>query len=278
MGSIAMDTSGNIALGYSVSSSIMYPSVRYTGRMKYDPPGQMTIAEKTVIDGSGSQTGIWDGRGRWGDYSAMSIDPVNPQTFWYTQEYYTSTSQMAWQTRIAAFSFSGILNIHATSSVSAVCTGGSVQLDVEVYGVSGNLSYSWTSIPPGFTSDLKDPIVSPVINTEYIVLVANGSETKTDTLRIFVIPSSSLNAGRDTSYCRNVDKILMQGRAVNYITTKWLTSGDGTFDNPYSLKTFYTPGINDRSADYVDLKLIAYPQPPCNSLSDIQHIVLLPCK
>jgi len=37
MGSIAMDSSGNIALGYSVSGSILYPSIRYTGEKRMMP-------------------------------------------------------------------------------------------------------------------------------------------------------------------------------------------------------------------------------------------------
>ncbi|HNY02356.1 MAG TPA: hypothetical protein PKG48_07210, partial [Bacteroidales bacterium] len=68
MGSIGMDSLGNIALGYSVSSSNLFPSIRYTGRLANDPLGQMTIAEKGIINGGGSQT---NSDGRWGDYSAM---------------------------------------------------------------------------------------------------------------------------------------------------------------------------------------------------------------
>ncbi len=56
MGSAAMDASGNIALGYSVSSAATYPSVRYTGRLAGDPPGTLPQGEATLIAGSGSQT------------------------------------------------------------------------------------------------------------------------------------------------------------------------------------------------------------------------------
>ncbi|NQV02801.1 MAG: hypothetical protein HQ542_09155, partial [Bacteroidia bacterium] len=74
MGSLAMDSLGNIALGYSISSSTMYPSIRYTGRMNGDALGVMTIAEKGIFNGGGSQT---SNTGRWGDYSAMVADPVD---------------------------------------------------------------------------------------------------------------------------------------------------------------------------------------------------------
>jgi len=106
MGSIAMDHMGNMALGYSVSSSTVYPSIRYAGRLADDPLNTLPQAEEIIIVGTGSQTGSdWWGRGRWGDYSAMSVDPVDDCTFWFTTEYMAVTSFADWQTRIAAFKF-----------------------------------------------------------------------------------------------------------------------------------------------------------------------------
>ncbi len=103
MGSIAMDKLGNMAMGYSVSSSSVYPSVRYTGRLATDPPGTMA-AETGAYDGTGGQNG---GLNRWGDYSSISIDPVDQCTFWYTTEYLKSTGSFNWSTRVASFKLSG---------------------------------------------------------------------------------------------------------------------------------------------------------------------------
>lgn len=108
MGSIAMDGYGNIGLGYSVSSSSIYPSIRYTGRQKDDPLGQMTITEKSIIEGTGSQI---HNLNRWGDYSMMSIDPADDATFWYTNEYIQSNGSFNWQTRIASFSLGANLSV-----------------------------------------------------------------------------------------------------------------------------------------------------------------------
>jgi hypothetical protein len=102
MGSIAMDRMGNIGLGYSIASSTMYPSIRYTGRLAGDPLGDLPQAEGQVIAGGGAQTHV---AARWGDYSAMSVDPVDDCTFWYTQEYLQTTGMAPWQTRIASFRF-----------------------------------------------------------------------------------------------------------------------------------------------------------------------------
>jgi len=104
MGAISMDASGNIALGYSVSSSSVSPSIRLTGRLADDPAGVMTFAETEVVTGSGHQNPS-GGDNRWGDYSTMSIDPADDCTFWYTQEYVAGVGQSIWHTRIAAFKF-----------------------------------------------------------------------------------------------------------------------------------------------------------------------------
>ena len=98
-GSIAMNKDGNIALGYSVSSTSVFPSIRYTGRLASDPAGTMTQGETTIIDGSASQTSSK----RWGDYSSMNVDPSDDCTFWYTNEYVNSSGQ--WQAQIASFKF-----------------------------------------------------------------------------------------------------------------------------------------------------------------------------
>jgi hypothetical protein len=105
MGSIAMDKQGNIALGYSASSSSVFPGIRYTGRLVTDPLGTMQT-ENIVQAGGGSQTGNLH---RWGDYSAITVDPVDDCTFWYTTEYLKGSGSFNWSTRIASFKFPGCL-------------------------------------------------------------------------------------------------------------------------------------------------------------------------
>jgi hypothetical protein len=100
MGSIAMNGAGDIGLGYSVASNLTYPSIRFTGRLHGDSPGIMTQGEGTIVNGGGSQS---HSTGRWGDYSMMSVDPVDDCTFWYTQEYYSANSSAGWKTRIGSF-------------------------------------------------------------------------------------------------------------------------------------------------------------------------------
>lgn len=102
LGSIAMDKLGNMALGYSASSTAIHPAIRYTGRLATDPLNTMQ-AESTVINGLGSQTG--SNLARWGDYSAMTLDPTDDCTFWYTTEYLRSNGAFNWSTQIASFKY-----------------------------------------------------------------------------------------------------------------------------------------------------------------------------
>jgi hypothetical protein len=109
MGSIAQDKNGDMALGYSVVNGVnVYPGIRYTGRLVGDAPGQMTLGEATIIDGTGVQTTT---NSRWGDYTSMNVDPTDDCTFWYVNEYYTLAGQLTstagWQTRIASFLLPG---------------------------------------------------------------------------------------------------------------------------------------------------------------------------
>lgn len=105
MGSIAMDKVGDIALGFSESSSTIHPRIAFTGRVPSDPLGTME-GIKTVIAGNGSQTGgTSKGSNRWGDYTDMAIDPSNDCTLWYVNEYIPSNGDFNFRTRLASFKF-----------------------------------------------------------------------------------------------------------------------------------------------------------------------------
>jgi hypothetical protein len=97
-----MDAAGDIALGYSVSSSSLFPGVRYATRVPTDPPGTLR-AEAVLVAGRGSQTGT----NRWGDYSGLVVDPVTDCSFWYTNEFYRRSSASNWKTVVGVFTMPG---------------------------------------------------------------------------------------------------------------------------------------------------------------------------
>src|SRR5205807_4144125 len=105
MGSIAMDHSGDMGLGFSLSGSSLHPEIHYTGRLASDPAGTMPQGEGTIINGAGSQT--TQSLSRWGDYSAIAVDPTDDCTFWYVNQYIPSNGAFNWKTRIGSFKFTG---------------------------------------------------------------------------------------------------------------------------------------------------------------------------
>ena len=104
MGSLALNASGDIGMGFSVSSGTSHPGLHVTGRLSSDAPGTMPQGETTIIDGAGSQTA---GLTRWADYSTTSVDPVDDCTFWTTNEYLPVNGSFNWRTRIGTFRLAG---------------------------------------------------------------------------------------------------------------------------------------------------------------------------
>jgi PKD repeat protein len=95
--SIAMNSLGQIAMGYSISDGTStYPGIRYTGQTTNAPSGVMDVAETTIWTGAYSQKSY----NRWGDYAGIDVDPTDGTTFWFTSEYMGSTTH---GTRIAGF-------------------------------------------------------------------------------------------------------------------------------------------------------------------------------
>jgi hypothetical protein len=264
-GSMAMDSLGNIALGYSLSSSTIYPSVVYTGRLASDPLNTMTITETPIKVGGGSQTYVYSGRARWGDYTAMSADPSQPSKFWYTNEYYSTTSSMSWKTRIGSFSFGNILMATASSVPNLVCTGDSTQLGVTVSGGSGTYTYSWTSNPAGFTSTLQNPVAHPAASTTYIISVNDGTNTVVDSTHVTVQAPPTAFAGNDSIFCNYLSVITVHGSGTGYDQNSWVTLGDGFFDNPQAMVTTYHPMTNDKN-NGVYLILMVHAALPCHGL------------
>ncbi len=134
MGSAAMDVSGNIAVGYSVSSTATFPSINYSALTA----DSIYLGEATLQAGAGSQIST---SSRWGDYSAMSVDPVDECTFWYTNEYFTvtgpelcgaTTSTACWKTKVGNFSLpAGFCTTPETGTIDGNVTNAETTAPVE---------------------------------------------------------------------------------------------------------------------------------------------------
>lgn len=184
MPSIAVDSQGNMSLGYNVSSFTLDPAIRYAGRLSSDPLNSLSQGEAELIAAGGHQT---DGSGRWGDYSALSIDPSDNCTFWHTNEYYSETSGRGWNTRIGAFKFNscGQSCPTVTGTVSGgatICPGSSTTVTVNVSG--GVLPYTVKLTNNGETQS------GAPSQTQFVFTV---SPTVTTTYQVDVVASHDLN-------------------------------------------------------------------------------------
>lgn len=101
MASAAMDKLNDIAIGYSASSSTIHPAIRFTGRVPTDPLGTLET-ESSILEGAGSQLPTLS---RWGDYTALQVDPSDDCTFWYTNQYQKVNGTFDWNSHIGSFKF-----------------------------------------------------------------------------------------------------------------------------------------------------------------------------
>jgi hypothetical protein len=207
MGSVAMDKSGNLAIGYSVSSGTMKPALRYTGRLASDPPSQITQGEATLIQGAGAQG---SGLDRWGDYSAMTVDPVDDCTFWFTSEYLKADGTFNWSTRIGSFSFPGCggpppppptndFSITASPSSLTVAAGSSGAYTIATAVVSGSpetINLAVTGLPSGATAAFSPTSVTTGGSSTLTITVAANAASSNSVLTVTgTSPSATHSVG-----------------------------------------------------------------------------------
>ena len=225
MGSIAMDKVGNIALGYSVSSSSMNPAIRYTGRASTDALGTLQ-AETTIINGNGSQL---SNLSRWGDYSAMTIDPTDDCTFFYTNEYLKSNGTFNWSTQIASFKFPScnsappvLTTITVSPASASVTTGGTQQftatgLDQFGQPLSPQPTFSWSVSGGGTISAAGLFTAGSTAGGPFTVTASSGSVNGTASVTVTSVPpdftisvspaSQSVRRGNTATYTVTITRL-----------------------------------------------------------------------
>ena len=188
MGCIMLNGSNTLALGYSVSNTTMYPSVRYCGQspMAYLAGNStLDIAEDTIITGHNSQSGY----NRWGDYSLMSVDPVDTNTFWFTDEYIGSGGSR--KTRIAAFKFTFAPMVTTTSATNIAAVSATLNGTVNPHGAAAAGWFIWGTSPTGLTNTTPpDSLGSGMSNVN---ISKNISGLKPDSVYYYCAVGSNAN-------------------------------------------------------------------------------------
>ncbi|NCA85223.1 MAG: T9SS type A sorting domain-containing protein [Clostridia bacterium] len=156
--------------------------------------------------------------------------------------------------------------ITAQATPSEVCAGSQVQLLVEPSGGSGTHTFLWTSVPPGFTSNLPNPVAFPLVDTEYFVIVTDGSDNISTSVNVEAAPAPVANAGNNITICET-SQAQLNGQQSNGSSQMWTTAGDGTFNNPSALNAVYFPGIQDVNGGSTQLTLTVQAVAPCTVAS-----------
>src|SRR5437016_5885710 len=256
MGSAAMDQAGDIAVGYSASSSSLSPAIRYTGRTQSDALGTMRT-ETSLLAGAGSQTG---GLSRWGDYTALRIDPSDDCTFWYTNEYQPSNGSFNWATFIGGFKFSNCgasapdFSVSASPASQTVVQGNPASYTVTVTpsgGFNGPVSLSLSALPAGASATFNP---TPINN-------GSGNSTLTITTSASTAagsyPPPITGASGCVTLSRRVTLVVSSASAPNFSISASPSSQTVTQGNPAS----YTVTVTSSGgfASTVDLSATGLP-------------------
>jgi hypothetical protein len=196
LSSIAQDNSGNIAIGFSQAGTTQRADIKIAGRTNnVQNSGTLNEGEALMFAAAGSQLG---GGGRWGDYSAMNVDPVDNCTFWYTQEYYAVSSNSGWSTRVGKFRFPQCSDAPKGSIQGTVtnCATGAVINGASINATGG---FNRVSNPSGTFSITSSPATYDVSASKFgflpsssqSVTVSNG---QTQTANFCLAPTAVFSA------------------------------------------------------------------------------------
>ncbi|MFK7802021.1 MAG: hypothetical protein AB8G95_10340 [Anaerolineae bacterium] len=175
MGSIAMDTSQNIAMVYNVSSSSSYPSLRYTGRNATMPLGTLINQEGSIAEGTAANSSS-----RYGDYNSLTLDPLDNCTFWATGQFNSST---VWSTQIATFKFPNCkagpkLFFQKPSPTPEVLLGTDAEIVLSISASEAfteSVALASFSTTSGTIIDISPNLLSPVVTPTLITVTISGA-------------------------------------------------------------------------------------------------------
>ncbi len=195
MGSIMLNGFNELALGYSVSSTSMYPSILYCGQSATAyaaGTGILDIAEDTIQIGTNSQTGI----NRWGDYSQMSVDPTDDKTFWYTDMYGGNQ-----KTKIASFKFS-IPPVAVTKAADSVKVySANINGQINPNGLPTTYFFRYGTTPFGMTDTTTTMSAGSGVNPVNISVPLAGLQSATTYyFRIFASSAGGQASGTNMSF------------------------------------------------------------------------------
>ncbi|MFL5754802.1 MAG: Ig-like domain-containing protein, partial [Chloroflexota bacterium] len=245
----------------------------YAGRAPGDAAG--TLSAETVLKaGVGSQSCprfVCSSLSRWGDYSAMTVDPVDDCTFWYTNEYEKTTGAFNWSTWISSFKFPGcgttvapvLTSIQVSPPTASVQTGQTRQFTATAYDqfsqpLSPQPSLMWTVSGGGTISQTGLFTAGSTAGGPFTVTASSGSVNGTASVTVTPPPapdfslsaspgSRSIRQGTSTTY--TVTVVPVNGFAGSVaLTASGLPVGASASFGPTATTTTSTMTVTTSSA------------------------------
>ena len=231
---------------------------------------ESTTLNALATGGSGSYTYLWGPSS-----SLVSTNVQNPQTTDLTQTTVftvTVTDAVSGCTdtdEIIVTITGGILSVSVTATPNQICAGSSIQLSALAGGGTGVYTYSWSSIPPGFTSTDQSPVISPTMNSVYSVTVNDGSDNISSSVSITVYSAPLANAGSDVNACPGTTVNLNASGGNTYL---WSTGSTSlSIDVIANTTQTYTVTVTSSNGctNTDDVTVTVYTAPSANAGNDV---------
>ncbi|MBW6459333.1 MAG: hypothetical protein K0B08_02065 [Bacteroidales bacterium] len=170
------------------------------GPEKTIPEGTTTTLEGSVSGGSGSYSYQWQPAALLTNPNALQPTTVAmTTTTLFTLTITDNQTGCTGEDEVLITVMGGVLTCNPYASPNTICRGEQSHLHTMASGGSGDYSYSWSSNPPGFTSQLADPVVTPDQTTTYTVSVDDGEYIVNGNVTVTVHQLPVPNAGPDQS-------------------------------------------------------------------------------
>lgn len=190
-------TSNAGCVGITTKPVVIHSSpVADAGTDKLIPFGTNTTLQGTASGGSGNYSWHWEP-------AALLVDPnvPNPTTVELSETAdftltVTDLDNLCQDSDVITVTIiGGPLGVQLSADAMSVCRGASTLINAQVGGGSGTYSYTWSSDPPGFSSNLEDITVQPQVTTTYTLVTSDGFSTLTRSITISVYPDPVAYAG-----------------------------------------------------------------------------------
>jgi hypothetical protein len=229
-----------------------------------NPTVTATATPSQICSGASSQLNSYPSGGTTYTYSWTSIpagftsdlqNPVVSPTV-YTTYIVTVTSNGCQGSNYTVVRVNTPPTVNATSDPSSVCPGSSSQLYADVSGGS-SYTFSWTSNPAGFTSDIQNPVVTPLVNTTYMVAVTSNECSSSSSASVTVKTKPTVTATATPSEIMAGDSsqlnaIASGGTSYSYIWSSNPAGYASTLQNPvvYPTATItYTVSVSSNGCE-----------------------------